>query len=101
MNTAIFTRSGFNSGIGFAIPVDTVKRIVPQLIANGRVSLPSLNAQIASPKVAQSLEVGTSMCTLCASHARVTLADHPSANPSSENVPVAGTNRGRGERIYP
>jgi len=57
VNTAIFTRSGFNSGIGFAIPVDTVKRIVPQLIASGRVTLPSLNAQIANPKVAQSLEV--------------------------------------------
>jgi S1-C subfamily serine protease len=57
VNTAIYTKTGFSSGIGFAIPVDTVKRIVPQLVAFGRVSLPSLNASIASVKVAASLEV--------------------------------------------
>jgi S1-C subfamily serine protease len=55
INTAIFTRSGFSSGIGFAIPINTVKRIVPQLIANGVVSLPSLNVQLASAKVGQPL----------------------------------------------
>ena len=35
VNTAIFSPSGASSGIGFAVPVDTVKRVVPQLIANG------------------------------------------------------------------
>lgn len=59
INTAIFTRSGFSSGIGFAIPINTVKRIVPQLIANGVVSLPSLNVQLASAKVAKQLAVPT------------------------------------------
>ncbi len=42
VNTAIFSPSGANSGIGFAIPVNTVKRIVPELIAYGRVQTPIL-----------------------------------------------------------
>jgi len=40
VNTAIYSPSGASSGIGFAIPVNTVKRIVPQLIAYGRVQTP-------------------------------------------------------------
>ena len=37
VNTAIFSPTGTSAGIGFAIPVDTVARIVPQLIRFGRV----------------------------------------------------------------
>jgi S1-C subfamily serine protease len=42
MNTAIATRSGDNSGIGFAIPINTIRRVVPQLIATGRVQRPTI-----------------------------------------------------------
>ena len=42
INTAIFSPSGSSAGIGFAVPVDTVNRIVPQLIAYGRYVRPSL-----------------------------------------------------------
>lgn len=35
VNTAIFSPSGASSGIGFAVPVDLVNRVVPQLIATG------------------------------------------------------------------
>jgi S1-C subfamily serine protease len=42
INTAIFSPSGSSTGIGFAVPVDTVNRIVPQLIAHGRYVRPSL-----------------------------------------------------------
>jgi S1-C subfamily serine protease len=42
VNTAIYSPSGASSGIGFAIPVNTVKRIVPELIAYGRVQTPVL-----------------------------------------------------------
>lgn len=42
VNTAIYSPSGASSGIGFAIPVNTVKRIVPQLIEHGRVLTPIL-----------------------------------------------------------
>jgi S1-C subfamily serine protease len=37
MNTMIFSRSGSSAGIGFAVPVQTIARVVPQLIARGRV----------------------------------------------------------------
>lgn len=47
VNTAIYSPSGGSSGIGFAIPVNTVKRIVPELIAYGRVQTPVMGiAQI-------------------------------------------------------
>ncbi len=42
VNTAIASRSGSNSGVGFAIPVDIVKRVVPELIAEGRYRHPWL-----------------------------------------------------------
>jgi S1-C subfamily serine protease len=40
MNTAIASSTGENTGVGFAIPVDTAKRVVPQLISTGRVTRP-------------------------------------------------------------
>lgn len=40
MNTAIASRTGQSSGVGFAIPVGTLRRIVPQLIEGGRVVRP-------------------------------------------------------------
>jgi S1-C subfamily serine protease len=46
VNTAIFSPSGTSSGIGFAVPVDTINRIIPQLLAEGRVSRPYLGVQM-------------------------------------------------------
>jgi S1-C subfamily serine protease len=42
INTAIYSPSGAYAGIGFAVPVDTVNRVVPQLIAEGEFRGPSL-----------------------------------------------------------
>lgn len=42
ITTAIFSPVGANIGIGFAIPVNTAKKIIPQLIQKGRVSRPWL-----------------------------------------------------------
>ena len=47
INTAIFSPSGANAGIGFAVPVDTVNAIVPQLLEHGRVVRPGLGISIA------------------------------------------------------
>lgn len=44
VNTAIYSPSGASAGIGFAIPVDNVNRIVPQLIKTGKVARPDLGA---------------------------------------------------------
>jgi S1-C subfamily serine protease len=40
VNTAIYSPSGASAGIGFAVPVDTVNRVVPQLIKSGKVARP-------------------------------------------------------------
>jgi S1-C subfamily serine protease len=42
MNTAIASSTGENTGIGFAIAVNTIKRVVPQLIEFGQVTRPDL-----------------------------------------------------------
>ncbi|SFH46154.1 serine protease, S1-C subfamily, contains C-terminal PDZ domain [Palleronia marisminoris] len=42
VNTAIFSPSGGSAGIGFAVPVDVVNRVVPQLIEHGRYTPPAL-----------------------------------------------------------
>ena len=46
VNTAIYSPSGSNAGIGFAVPVDTVNRVVPQLVARGRYAPPVLGVSV-------------------------------------------------------
>ncbi len=46
MNTMIFSTTGSSTGLGFAVPVDTIKRIGPQLIAHGKVIRPGLGIGI-------------------------------------------------------
>lgn len=46
MNTAIFSPSGASAGIGFAVPVDTINRVVPEVISNGRYAPPSLGIDV-------------------------------------------------------
>jgi 2-alkenal reductase len=55
VNTAIFFPSGANAGIGFAIPVDIVNRVVPGLIRNGRVPTPGIGIVAANEAVAARL----------------------------------------------
>ncbi len=45
INTAIYSPSGASAGIGFAVPVDTVMRVVPQIIRNGKYVSPSLGIE--------------------------------------------------------
>ena len=46
INTAIFSPSGAYAGVGFAVPVDTVNRVVPQLVSKGAYARPVLGIQI-------------------------------------------------------
>lgn len=59
INSAIISPSGGSVGIGFAIPVNTAKRIIPELIAKGYVSYPWIGATIQSliPEVAKYLKL--------------------------------------------
>lgn len=57
VNTAIYSPSGAYAGIGFAVPVDTVNRIVPQIIKYGRSIKPVLGVQLLSDAKARQLGV--------------------------------------------
>jgi S1-C subfamily serine protease len=46
VNTAIFSPSGASAGVGFAVPIDTVNRVVPQLIARGKYIRPDLGIAV-------------------------------------------------------
>ena len=46
VNAAIFSPSGASAGVGFAVPVDTVNRVVPQLISKGKYVRPSLGIEV-------------------------------------------------------
>jgi S1-C subfamily serine protease len=51
VNTAIYSPSGAYAGIGFAIPVDEVNRVVPRLIRDGKLVRPALGIQAAPPQL--------------------------------------------------
>jgi S1-C subfamily serine protease len=55
VNTAIYSPSGASAGIGFAIPVDVVSWVVPDLIAHGRVRRPTLGVDLATPQLSRRL----------------------------------------------
>ncbi|HEX2554953.1 MAG TPA: trypsin-like peptidase domain-containing protein [Microvirga sp.] len=55
VNTAIYSPSGAYAGIGFAIPVDVVNRVVPQLIRNGRMPTPGIGIMLAPEAAAAQL----------------------------------------------
>jgi S1-C subfamily serine protease len=57
VNAAIYSPSGASAGIGFAIPVDTVNRIVPELIRYGKVIRPGIGVQVAEDQIAEQLGV--------------------------------------------
>jgi 2-alkenal reductase len=57
VNTAIFSPSGTNAGIGFAIPVDVVNRVVPELIRTGRVPTPGIGILAGDETLAAQLGV--------------------------------------------
>jgi 2-alkenal reductase len=59
INTAIFSPSGGSVGIGFAIPINKVKRIVPQLITKGRVSHPwlGISGLTLTPEISRTLSL--------------------------------------------
>lgn len=57
MNTAIYSPSGAYAGIGFAIPVDTINRVVPQLLRHGRLIRPGFGIQIANDQIMRQLDL--------------------------------------------
>jgi 2-alkenal reductase len=59
VNTAIRSLTGVNSGVGFAVPVDIVKRVVPELIAQGRYRHPwvGISGSTIWPEMVEALDL--------------------------------------------
>jgi len=57
MTTAIVSPSGAYAGIGFAIPVDTIRWVAPELIAHGKIIRPGLAIAVAPDNWTQRLDV--------------------------------------------
>lgn len=57
VTTAIFSPSGAYAGVGFAVPIDTVARVVPQLINEGRAPMAGIGIVAADQSVAAQLGV--------------------------------------------
>jgi S1-C subfamily serine protease len=57
VNTAILSPSGASAGIGFAVPSDTVSRVVPQLIEKGRVTRAGLGVRLVPDHVTARAEI--------------------------------------------
>ncbi|MEY3051887.1 MAG: hypothetical protein RLY31_1672 [Bacteroidota bacterium] len=55
VNTAIYSPSGASAGIGFSIPVDVVRWVVPDLIKYGRINRPTLGIEVANARTTQRL----------------------------------------------
>jgi S1-C subfamily serine protease len=64
VNTAIYSPSGASAGIGFAIPVDTVKSIVNTLIKDGKVTRPILGISYLESKQARALGIARGVLVL-------------------------------------
>ncbi len=57
VNTAIYSPSGASAGIGFSIPVDAVRWVIPELIQYGKIKRPSLGLDLASPQLMERLGI--------------------------------------------
>jgi len=57
VNTQIYSPSGASAGIGFAIPVDEVNRVVPRLIKDGRFIRPAIGVTAGSAQLSQALRL--------------------------------------------
>ncbi|MCB0329836.1 MAG: trypsin-like peptidase domain-containing protein [Bdellovibrionales bacterium] len=88
VNTAIYSTSGGSAGIGFAVPVDTVNRVVPQLIQYGKAKKPGLGVEIVDDWIARRLGVTEG----------VLIANVPAGTPASQ-VGLQGTQVDRFGRV--
>ncbi|MBF0297745.1 MAG: trypsin-like peptidase domain-containing protein [Oligoflexia bacterium] len=57
MNTAIFSKSGSSSGVGFAVPVDAINSMVPQLIKHGHEIRPGLGISPLEDRIKENLGI--------------------------------------------
>jgi S1-C subfamily serine protease len=90
INSAIISPSGGSVGIGFAIPVNTAKRVVPELIAKGYVTYPWIGATIQPlfPEIAKFLKIKVERGAMIAEVAKGGPADKAGLKGGNQRVQV-------------
>jgi len=90
INSAIISPSGGSVGIGFAIPVNTAKRVIPELIAKGYVSYPWIGASIQTliPEIAKFLKIKVERGAMIAEVVKGGPADKGGLKGGSQRVQV-------------
>ena len=57
INTAIYSPSGSSAGIGFAVPVGVVNKVVPEIVRYGKVIQPGIGISVANERITQRLGI--------------------------------------------
>jgi S1-C subfamily serine protease len=81
INTAIYSPTGASAGIGFAVPVDIVNRVVPELVRYGRTIRPGLGVTLANERITRRMGI------------KGVLIINISQGSSAENAGLRGTSR--------
>ena len=92
INSAIYSRSGGNQGIGFTIPVSLAKKIMEQIIQKGVVTRGWIGVEVqdVTPELAESFNLGTRQGALIAGVLRNAPADKAGILPGDVVVDIAG-----------
>ncbi len=88
VNTAIYSPSGGSAGIGFAVPVDVVAKVIPEIIQHGRLIRPGLSISVADDQIARRVGVTG------------VLVMNIQPGSSAEAAGLRGTRRVRGEIVF-
>ena len=92
INSAIYSRSGGNQGIGFTIPVSLAKKIMEQIIKTGAVTRGWIGVEVqdVTPELADSFNLGAQQGALIAGVLRNAPADRAEILPGDVVVDIAG-----------
>jgi Do/DeqQ family serine protease len=93
INTAIYTRTGFAMGVGFATPVSTAKMVMEQIIKSGSVTRGWIGVELQqiTPAIAESFRLGDTRGVLVAGVLRGGPSDKAGVKPGDILTAVNGT----------
>jgi len=93
INTAINAQNGVNSGVGFAVPVNLIRRIVPKLIREGRYTYPwlGISGRDVNPDIADAMDLPSRRGALVVEVVKSSPAERAGLRPSTRSVTAHDT----------